>query len=184
MKRLRLFLGIACPPLAPVRKALQTLRASTIAQEGSLRAVRESNLHVTLMFIGALQADDLSGLVEHVQPVAESIPAFDMTLQGSGRFARCLWIGAHLPDAVMRHALTLPGHVREAGWPVDTRSLRPHLTLARFRERASTFADNWQAQHCKQYWGRVQVRHVHLFESRTGVDGPRYHIRHSFALRS
>lgn len=183
-RRLRLFLGIACPPLAPIRKTLQALRSSAVAREGNLRVVPERNLHVTLVFIGSLSPDDLSGLVDRMQAVVESIPAFDMTLQGSGRFARCLWAGAHLPDAVLERALILPDHLRQAGWLVNKRPLHPHLTLARFHEQGSNFADHWQALHSEQVWGQVQVRHVHLFESRTSADGLHYLVRHTFALCS
>lgn len=91
--------------------------------------------HVTLAFLGSIDAASVPGVVERLATVAEAHPATRSTTDGLGGFpaaarARVAWYG--IDDAQGRLA-RLAADVAVALGLDASRPLRPHLTLARAR---------------------------------------------------
>ncbi len=176
---LRLFFGIACPALPSIIELREELRD----HGAGLRLVPLQNLHLTLRFLGTVDALDIAGICERAEPLLSGIGRFDMTLKGLGRFPRALWIGAELPPHVHTLVATLnqtldqtldqtqagPG-IRQSDQPFC-----PHVTVARLAKSAGLASTaDLTARHAGTHFGRVPVDAVHLYSSESGPGGVRY----------
>jgi len=158
--------------LQPDEAALEQLDQLARAQHArfpSARRMRRENLHLTLAFIGALEAD-------RAQQVAAKLAArpptpFDWSLDAVGAFGggRVLWVGG--ADAQLDAlAAWARGLLDEIGVPFDRKPFVAHVTLLRNvpREAARDAASSieppilWHA--------RAPV----LLESKTDSNGIRY----------
>ena len=121
----------ALSPDAEVRETLATL-GRDIARRCRGRAVSPENAHLTLAFIGDVTKDALPVL----QAVGDSVPKAGFVVSfdslGAWRASGVAWIApAALPPALLTLHSTLAGALAKAGFELETRPFRPHVTLAR-----------------------------------------------------
>lgn len=118
-----------------VRAALARLASGLRLRQG--RWVRPENLHVTLVFLGAVSADR-RGCVEEVAAGVRAGP-FDLALDQVGWWRRpqVLWAGASVtPEPLRRLVEGLREGCARCGFSPEERPFEVHATLARkvFRE--------------------------------------------------
>ena len=123
---LRLFFALPCP--AESAASIDRWRADCRVNG---KPVRASNLHITLVFLGAQPAEQLSQLLQ----LADSItaPCFELSLDRLDLWPEGL---LHLaPNSIPHELLQLASQLRQrledAGFIVEPRTYQPHLTLAR-----------------------------------------------------
>ena len=130
----RLFLALW--PNAAARAALQALRASLAGIEG--RLTPESNLHITLVFLGATgsaQRQCIEGCYNAMQAEAIEIKLDRVRYRARSGI---VWIEpAETPPALIVFVQALESAAAGCGLPPSSRSYRPHLTLARDVRRFS-----------------------------------------------
>lgn len=139
----RLFVAVDLPPL--LKAELDRL------QEGlpGARWVSPDQLHLTLRFIGEVDAATMARLIAALREVCS--PSFTLSLKGIGHFgrpARVLWVGlCASPELVELHH-RISRALAECGLPPEERPFSPHITLARFREpptsRLATFEGRYR----------------------------------------
>lgn len=96
------------------------------------RAVHPADLHLTLVFLGALESDCLPG-VESAAGRVSAAP-FRFVLNRLGYFARpqVLWCGPDVPPPLLvRLVARLQSGLSACGFQPERRPYQPHLTLAR-----------------------------------------------------
>ncbi|UVE19353.1 RNA 2',3'-cyclic phosphodiesterase [Pseudomonas sp. LS44] len=127
---LRLFFALPCPP--DLAHAVVAWRDG-LALDG--KPVAKENLHITLTFLGAQprgRLDELHGLAAGIET-----PPFVLSLDSLGRWGNGLLYLA--PSQVPSELLELEHELHErlllAGFELETRRYRPHLTLARHCRR-------------------------------------------------
>ena len=140
--------------------------------------VAETNLHVTLKFLGQIEESRVGAITEGLASVAARTPAFALDVRGLGAFPtparpRVLWVGLE-PAAPLR---ALAGEVDAAlaalGFARESRSFAAHVTLGRVRESrrhpalAAALARPVQC-------GRLTVSRVSLMRSELHPRGARY----------
>lgn len=128
-EKVRAFFALV--PDATVAGQFTTL-AQDVARRARGRAVAGDHVHVTLAFLGDVAAASIPDLVRigDAMPRARAALAFD-TL-GSWRASGVAWIAPHgLPPQVLALHDALHRALVDAGFPLDTRPFRPHVTLAR-----------------------------------------------------
>lgn len=115
-----------------MRKQLRQLQKD-LDQAGG-RPVPEENLHLTLVFLGNVEADK----VDAIRAIAAGIKGepFDLVLDTLGGFrqnnARILWVGpSELSSELGALYQSLRRQVRKIGLRVGKGSYRPHVTLIR-----------------------------------------------------
>lgn len=130
----------------PLPDTLRAGVAETIARlEPTLPEARfagAEGLHVTLRFVGWTGSDVLASLEEPLRAAASACPSFDVAVGGLGVFPdrgrpRVLWLGLSLPPEAHALQAACERAAIEAGFEPEARPFRPHLTLARWRDRAS-----------------------------------------------
>ena len=180
---IRAFLAVQLPD--DVTAALGHL-ADQIARAGvgGLRPIRPENMHLTLKFFGNVNARQVEAIVDTVTHTAKTIRPFTLRLGNVGaypnnRSPRVLWVGldgdvAPLQDTHRRIETAL----EQIGIKPDSREFRPHLTVARIRDRA-THADRRRAAEALfsaefRSGLSVPVDRVTLMRSVLLPEGPQY----------
>jgi 2'-5' RNA ligase len=112
-------------------------RTQSLVQDVRGRPVAVENLHITLAFLGSVDAHQRA-CVERMADAVIS-PAFEFTLDHFGHWSRSrvLWFGAEeTPEPLVLLVDTLTAGARECGLSLDSRPYRAHLTLMRKVSRA------------------------------------------------
>jgi RNA 2',3'-cyclic 3'-phosphodiesterase len=137
--KIRSFLAFELPH--EIRLLLSQVSGGMQAFPLDLRWVRVENLHLTIVFLGAVDSDSLAPIEERVGEVAREHGPFKAFLRGSGVFPHrrrpnVLWVGlegdlermAAFRDCLQKSLLSF-------GIKEEKRSFKPHLTLARFKKK-------------------------------------------------
>lgn len=177
---MRSFVAVEIP--APVKQRLGCLldRLKAQAPRRSVRWVRETQLHLTLRFVGQIDRDRGVDLVAAVRRAVAGDEAFDVSLGGLGAFPgaqrpRVVWLGVD-PDGGRRLgdlARALDSEIISAGLAEpERRGFSPHLTLGRSRAprgdgRLSGLLDQPAGDHPLD----MRVAGVTVFESVLGSAG-------------
>ena len=123
-----------------IAAAIEFLRGERI--EG-LRLVRAEGVHLTLKFLGDIEAAQVPKVAEAMTQVAARQATFGLNLGAPGVFpnarrARVLWIGV---EGNLQPLRTLQADVEEAltgiGFPAERQRFNPHLTIGRMHHRAT-----------------------------------------------
>ena len=126
-RRLRLFIALWPDAATRVALSMAGLRFAALG-----RGIPPPNLHLTLAFLGATAVDVAPRLL-HVMREARPV-ACNLHLDQFGYFAsgKILWLGStHPVPALVHFQKRLSTGLRQAGFPTESRSFRPHVTLAR-----------------------------------------------------
>ncbi len=135
---MRLFAALEVP--AAVRERLDAAVAPLRERHPGLAWSSRDGWHLTVAFLGEVVAppEDVAAVLA---PVAAGAPAMiRLVLVTPGRFGRrVLWVGVRDEPAGAVAALGAAAQqaLAEADLPVDFKEVRPHLTIARARRRAS-----------------------------------------------
>ncbi len=184
MAWMRLFTGIALGDEVRenVLKELKPFRKAG----APLRWTDESNLHLTLKFIGEV-AEPVAASVGAALEALPPAPPFRLRLRGFGKFPagdglHVLWAGAE--ESPELHALFAGTEAALAplGIGRDTRPFHPHVTLARSRTRSRRGADGFKSvvsllqEKGGIFLGEWQVTAQRLYSSRLTADGSSYTV--------
>ena len=138
--QLRLF--VACELPAEVLNALSQVQ-DDLQRAGAeqLRWVRPEGIHLTLKFLGEIEAALVDGVVASlsaaIQPFAFRVRP-DRLGGFGGRRLRVVWVGLDgQTEELSDLAKTVERALEPLGFPPERRPFASHLTLARVRERAS-----------------------------------------------
>ncbi len=123
-----------------IAAAIDQLRSEQI---NNLRLVRPEGVHLTLKFLGDIDADRVTAVAEAMSQVAVRHTPFGLILGATGVFpnanrARVLWIGV---DGDLEPLRLLQAGIEDAltaiGFSPEKRGFNPHLTIGRMHHRAS-----------------------------------------------
>jgi 2'-5' RNA ligase len=143
--------------------------------------VAAANLHVTLKFLGRVDAARLPEIESALAGAVAPTAPFDLTVRGLGAFptptrARVIWAGAAAAtDAAGQLATSVDEVLAGLGFVRETRAFAPHVTLGRVREprRDAALAGALAAGERREF-GRVVVERVSLMRSELSPRGARY----------
>lgn len=124
---------------------MDRLRAQSLSGNFS----RRENLHVTLHFLGETnRVNDIKSAIDSV-----SAPPFELGISGFGGFnqrgSMLYWIGIEKNNTLTDIHRQLYSALSSAGFELDSRPFKPHLTIAREVETASDFDRRTFAQSVK-----------------------------------
>jgi 2'-5' RNA ligase len=176
---IRLFAAIAVP---------QTLVAWLQRLQDGLPGARWSapqNLHLTLRFAGEVserKADDLDGELEAI-----SQAPFDLTLRGAGAFdergaVRAVWIGVERSEPLSILHGRCEAAARRVGLAPDTRTWRPHVTLAYLSGADPARVGAWVQQNNLARLEPFEVARFGLYSSWRSKEGATYRLERSYGL--
>lgn len=181
MARNRTFLAVELSPQA--RAAAAELQQRLARDSGAaVNWVEAANLHVTIVFLGEVDARELVPLCKLVRRVADDLPLFGLRLAGVGAFPnarrpKTVYAGFGEGAAELRaiHAALQKPLLDLGVTRQEDRSYTPHLTLGRVRGEAD--AEKLAAELPKfQAWdgGASAVGEVAVFTSELRRGVPEY----------
>ena len=133
-------LFVALWPDANVRHELTMLQARSEIRAAGGRAVPAKNMHLTLRFLGDVDASQQRALEARLAEfVFEPVT---LTLDRMGYWSRpgILWLGPRkTPRALSIASQRLSNHLRVLGYRTDGHSFKAHVTLARDARAAKHF---------------------------------------------
>jgi 2'-5' RNA ligase len=186
----RLFVALEIPAavrdnLAAQIKELRDLPAPWA--EGQLRWVRPENLHVTLKFIGEVEAAKLVGIRNALTAIGLDAPV-GLEFRGLGFFPdekhpRVLWVGLHASGNLPVLARDIECALEGQGIAREQRAFTPHLTLARFEPRG--FDEKLRTaiqKNREREFGSFEAREFHLIQSKLQPSGAVYTSLAAFPL--
>ncbi|HET6841449.1 MAG TPA: RNA 2',3'-cyclic phosphodiesterase [Candidatus Angelobacter sp.] len=183
---MRVFVALDIPGEIRARLAEYVERVRTYAPDA--RWVKPESLHVTLKFVGEVDAPLLQLIKDALRPVKAS--PFEVKFAGIGYFpgaksARVFWAGVHAPDTLAHLAASIDGQLEHLGITPEKAAYRPHLTLAR-AGTASTqslrlLQKQLEAEPSPQF-GTMTAHEYYLYQSTLSPQGARYAKLERFAL--
>jgi len=187
---MRLFVALEIP--AAVRDNLATLidelrAADAPSARNKARWVRPENLHVTLKFIGNVDASKLDAIRGALAEV-RSESSVELRFRGLGFFPndrrpRVFWAGIEASPNLAPLANQIDARMEKLEIPRETREFAPHLTLARFDPPgiSETLRAAARANSAREF-GALHTGEFHLIESKTRSTGAEYTRLSSFAF--
>lgn len=175
-KLLRTFVAVSSPCPAELARTLKELGNLGSA----VRACTPRGLHCTLRFLGDTSPETAERLGPALAHAVDDVPAFSAELIGMGAFPaperpNVIWAGltaAPLTTLFER----IDAVATDLGYAVDRLPFKPHVTLARVKQRPPARLAELLQQHAQTRWGSFDVTHVELFQSTLTPTGPRYDI--------
>ena len=179
--------------IKPPREAQQTI--CQLAEEWRPLVMRSSwydpeDYHITLKFLGNLEAAEQPRLVEAALPIAESTQPLLIEAAPPGGFPSMrdpgvLWAGVKIRPELDTLAMRLDQVMTGLGFRQERRHYQPHITVARCRLRTTTRTD-WPLP-SERLFADFMADCFVLMETRSGEGranrtGMRYNIVHTFPL--
>jgi 2'-5' RNA ligase len=149
-----------------------------------VRWVAPQNIHLTLKFLGEVDAARIPELTTALHGATENIESFTLTVRDLGCFPSAkrpnvIWAGLNgqLPSLV-EFARRVEDAFGALGFPREARPFSPHLTLGRIKREARpperAAIGETVEQFAAKELGIIAARAVHLIRSDLKPDGPIY----------
>ena len=137
-ERIRSFIAIPVPT-AGIQALDDAVKRLDSDLGRSVRWVRPESIHLTLKFMGDIQAEMAERVLDALPPVAARFSPIGLSISGMGVFPnprrpRVLWAGVHGDlETLAALQLAIDEAVGKLGLPKEQRAFSPHLTLGRVR---------------------------------------------------
>ena len=176
----RTFVAVEASPA--VRERAARLIAEFSSAGAGVKWVEPQNLHVTLKFLGDVDAEKIPRVCEAVQQAAAGIAPFEFQLHGAGAFPnpsrpRTIWLGPAAGDKEMAElSRRIEKAVEKLGFPREGRRFQAHLTIGRVRHAGPELAELGELLRAAKdvEVGTMPVDEVVVFSSQLQPSGPIY----------
>ncbi len=145
----------------------------------SARWVKRENLHLTLKFLGEIDAAILDELIPSISKALESQGSFEISLSRFGAFpnlksARNLWVGIDKGRDEIKELAKRIDLITSDFWPSDKEAFAPHITVLRLKHQSdlSKSIDPKDDQILGRHIERINF--VNIYESKLVPNGPIY----------
>ena len=186
--RVFLAIGISSAVAGEVARAQQVL--GRVGPPGLFRFGDPDQSHVTLRFLGQRSSEEQVRIAGAAASTASRSAPFDIVFGGLGVFPdeerpHTLWLGLKRGRSeVVALAARLTEALQGAGFPPESRSFAPHLTLARIRRRPLPGSMTRVLGSEVDGTAVLRVERFFLMESRAAAGGVRYLPLRTFRLEN
>jgi 2'-5' RNA ligase len=193
MAPLRLFIAAdtSSEQKAAALELMEALRKGISFTKARPAWVKPEGLHLTLKFLGNVEAERVDEIVRAVEPAVLGVPVLRFELKGLGVFPsphrpQVLWVGVGAGSKEMCGlAATVEQVLVRLGFAPEQRPFHPHLTLARMKSLSGAEAMmDVVHSHRRADLGAADLRHLTLYQSRLAPTGATYQALHHWPLRA
>jgi 2'-5' RNA ligase len=177
--KLRLFVAVELAPA--VRRRLAEIEKELLASGADVKWVPETNFHITLKFLGGVDADRVDAVSKAVESAAKDLPAFDAVLSGVGAFPNArrpnvVWVGiVSGGDEMKALAARVDSALEKLRFAREQRPFSGHVTIGRSRtpRNAEQLRELIEKLHDAEA-GSFRVESVSIMKSELKPTGPIY----------
>lgn len=174
----RLFVGLELPEM--VRMRLSLVRGPL----PGAKWIDPEDMHLTLRFAGDVdnrQADELVGFLDGIELTPFEVMIREVGAFG-GRDPRVIYAGVEPSPELEQLQRAVERACRSAGMAPETRSFKPHVTLARLRGTRPDVVADFLGSRGSLAVGPITVDQFVLFSSKPRVGGGPYVVENVFPL--
>jgi len=142
VEQVRCFIAIGLPD--EVKAGLKDLQAQLKSGgQSSIKWVDPYSIHLTLKFLGDVDAAKIAPITAAMEEAAQGIAPFSLKVEGLGAFpnlrrVQVVWVGmGGEVDKLAHLQQRLESNLAGLGFTPENRRFTPHLTLARVRDRVA-----------------------------------------------
>lgn len=181
---------VAVPVGEEVERAVESVEGVLKRSRADVRWVRPGNVHVTLKFLGDVEAGRLDEVSAALGRALEGVRAFEVTVSGVGTFppnprrARVVYMGlSEGVDEMKDLAGRVESAVAELGFEEEKRPFKSHLTIGRVRRDARRLDGLGESIAGAEYKPlKLNVDRVNLVKSELTPSGAVYTVLETFGL--
>ncbi len=181
-KSTRCFIGIKFPLLQQINPLVKVLTSQASDSQMRLRVSPPKNLHLTLKFLGDIDADQDAELSAALATVSKGHREFKIDCKGVGFFKDSLWLGITPNEELTNIVSSLNQTVATFGIQPESKPFTPHITVARFAAAAKSQLQTLMAPFEQTHWGEITANKFHLYRSETLPEGALYYIINKYEL--
>ena len=138
-KTIRTFIAIEIPEniISKFRELQEGIKIYGL----KIRWVRSENIHLTLKFLGDVEAVNIGEIAETISKTVEGYTPISLKAKDIGVFPgikhpRVLWVGlTGQLESLVRLQKTLDENLKVLGFPVEKRHFKVHLTMGRIKTK-------------------------------------------------
>jgi len=185
---MRLFIAVNLPAheRESLYQATQPLRSAGFP----LRFTAPESLHLTLKFLGQVEAPESERIGVALAEAVQGVRAFDLGIGGFGVFPddpghpRVIWTGVERHPALELLANDVQVMASRHGFEPELRPFAPHITIARVAKdaRATALADLASVLAGLSFETMIPVESVDLMQSAPGRGGSKYTVVRAASL--
>lgn len=152
----------------PVRDGISQLQEhiKQDCKRGNFTA--KENLHLTIRFLGEIEADDLENVAQAMEETASVNRPFPLVFDRVGYFdrgERCIvWVGVEKSKALVRLYETLEKNLGKQGFKRERANFSPHVTIS--RETDLFYSKKILTEKFKPDFESMIVKEISLMESK------------------
>jgi len=122
-----------------IKNRIDELDDSLRKTDAQVSWTRPSNIHLSLKFLGSVDASRIPDLAGAIKRAAHGIHPFEVEIGGTGCFPnarnpRVLWVGvSKIAEELRRLYSNIEEELAHEGFEKEKRKFSPHLTIGRIR---------------------------------------------------
>jgi 2'-5' RNA ligase len=134
---IRTFICIEIPQ--SIKDRINRLQEILRQIDAQISWTKPSNIHLTLKFLGGIEASRIERVKKALERAASGIGPFEVEVSGSGCFPsarspRVLWVGfSNVPERLQHLYSNIEDELARGGFEREKRKFSPHLTIGRMR---------------------------------------------------
>lgn len=175
---MRLFVAITFPD--SLRDRLAAALRPVRDQVSGLRWLSADTYHITLKFLGRVEAEQLSDVQAGLLRAAGQAEPFALETGGLGAFpslrrANVVWLGAAAGPPLNALQTAVESALAPLGFPTEARPFHAHVTVARLTPRTKPLdLTGMERLVTEDAYQQLRIQSIELMESKVSSKGARY----------
>ncbi|MCK4997890.1 MAG: RNA 2',3'-cyclic phosphodiesterase [Anaerohalosphaera sp.] len=185
---MRCFIAVEIDPaiLSEITGIADKMRSETSLTGRDVKWVSEKNMHLTLKFLGDVEADSIDRICNGLKRIAAEHDCFNMAVRNIGSFGKppkILWVGIENCQPLNRLQKEIENFLSSEGFPKEKKQFQAHLTLCRIKnQKAGRAISRAVTKYADMVLGTTCVTEVSVYKSKLTAVGPIYTKIDSFML--
>ena len=187
-QRIRCFVAIEIPE--PIQNRLARIQGTLRQQIQKASWVKPGNIHLTLKFLGNVDAENLESIGEEIEAAISHHHSFSLRIGGIGTFPnlarpRVIWAGVKVgSERVSALAQDIDLALSHCGFSLEAKKFNPHLTIARLKGRIDLRPYiNLHRRYDRIDGAEMIVNAISLIQSQLHPKGVIYSTLQSYSLK-
>lgn len=175
---MRTFIALDIPETNQLNQLYTDLKTNITGL--NIRFTEIQNLHLTLAFLGEINKNLISYIIQQLTLIKGQHLEFTIELKGVGKFGnkvnpQIIWVGIVPNESLTKlwHSITISLQLPD--FQPDPRGFSPHLTIGRIKSTKSTHnLEDFLIKYHEFNFGTIRISKFVLYESILKQIGPQY----------